>query len=133
MRRNLFLVILLSLFVSCQKEQADESVLSKEDIVSLQETGANNAEQINFNGTFSGEVAGGNYSVEVDDDTFQLEYKGKEYEGKVFLNGEGNIIELEPKSGDLKYRYLAWSDENHLVVLDENGNYTENEVFLKRK
>ena len=133
MKRNLFLIIALFLFASCQKEQTDESVLTKEDIVSLEETGANNAEQIDFNGTFNGKVNGKEYTVEIDGDSFDLDFNGKEYSGKTFLNGDGNSIELEPKSGDLKYRYLAWSDENHLSVLDENVNYTENETLLKRK
>ncbi|MBV7439812.1 hypothetical protein KRX57_00085 [Weeksellaceae bacterium TAE3-ERU29] len=133
MKRNLFLIIALFLFASCQKEQTEEHVLTQEDIISLQEIGANNADKIDFNGTFSGEVNGKDYTIKIDDDSFDLDFNGKEYSGKTYISGDGNSIELEPKLGDLKYKYLAWADEEHLVVLDENGNYTENEILLKRK
>lgn len=131
--KNILLLSLVLVSLSCKNQSSEGDVLSKEDVESLDATGTNDIDKVNFNGRFEGVVDGKPYNIKINDENFTLEYNGKTHQGKAYITGDGNILELEDDENAIEYKYLGWSDDNQLLVLDKDGNYPEKEIFLNRK
>ncbi len=132
---NKLYIVALSgfLFLSCGNKDGDaDGELSKSQIESMEETSQINSENIEYEGTFKGEIKGKEIELKINGESFEVTENGKRAHGSWSKVDDGTIIELEPKSGSVVVKNYGWSDNDTWVALTDSLTYPDNEEFLKR-
>ena len=139
MTRLLGFLTLIFIVVSCNGNKDENLVeageLSKEDIESIAKTSESNFDEIEYVGTFKGEVSGKEVMLILSEDSFKLVVGENNTKGKIIRLDDGSKFELVADKS-LFVKYLEWSDIDLLEVLDEEGNYPEDEskeAFLTKQ
>lgn len=133
----LFLFLALQFLASCGKTESETVLepgeITAEDEVELIETSQLNLANTEYLGTFSGKV--GNREVAItflEDYEFEMTDNGKEASGTYERLEDGTRIELFPSKGSVRIKFLALSDSDYWIVLDNEGEYPDKEEFLKK-
>lgn len=132
---NKFILSILALslsFISCKEEKIEEDALSHEDIESLNDTSLYNASEINYEGTYEGNIKGKEVILTITDEGFEVSEGGKKALGTWVRIDDGTIIELSPSSGNVAVKFYGWSDNDNWIALSDEGEYPEKEEFLHR-
>lgn len=120
-------------FTACSNEVENPDNLTPEQIQNYESTAMSKIHEMEYKGKYSGTVKGKNIELTLNKESFEMQADGRKYKGKYYKAADGSQIELENEKEAMPVTFLAYSDDAHLMVLNADGTYPEDEVFLQKK
>ncbi|MDO5510828.1 MAG: hypothetical protein Q4F57_09040 [Weeksellaceae bacterium] len=133
MKKLICMAALLAVLVACETKEDNPDNLTEEQIQSYESTAMSHIDQMDFRGKYGGMVQGKDVQLTLQKESYELQADGKKYKGKYYKAGDGSQIELENEAEPMPVTHLAYSDAKNLMVLNADGTYPEDEVFLQKK